>query len=65
MHPTGLEKVKGPTMASTFLGVVLDTSRMEARLPEQKLTQLKYTVAEWMGKKRVTKQELMSLVGQL
>ena len=52
-------------MASTFLGVVLDTSRMEARLPEQKLTQLQYTVAEWMGKKRVTKQELMSLVGQL
>ena len=38
---------------------------MEARLPEEKFTQLQSTVTEWMGKKKATKQEILSLVGQL
>jgi len=32
-----LEKVEGPATALPFLGIVLDTTRMEARLPEEKL----------------------------
>ena len=51
------EKVEGPTTALTFLCIVLDTSRMEARLPEEKLTQLQSTVAEWMEKRKATKQK--------
>ena len=63
--PLAWEKVEGPTTALTFLGIVLDTSRMEARLPEEKLTRLQSTVAEWMGKRKATKREILSLVGQL
>ena len=57
--------MEGPTTALTFLGIVLDTSRMEARLPKEKLTRLQSTVAEWMGKRKATKREILSLIGQL
>ena len=38
---------------------------MEARLPEEKLQQLRTTVTEWVGRKNATKREILSLVGQL
>ena len=63
--PLAWEKVEGQTTALTFLGIVLDTSRMEARLPKEKLTRLQSTVAEWMGKRKATKREILLLVGQL
>jgi len=40
-----LEKVEGPLTFLPFLGIVLDTTRMEARLPEEKLTRLKEKVS--------------------
>ena len=38
---------------------------MEARLPEEKLQRLQSTIDEWMVKKKATKREILSLVGQL
>jgi len=38
--PLALEKVKGPSTTLLFLGIVLDTIKMEARLPEEKLCKL-------------------------
>ena len=38
---------------------------MEARLPEEKVQQLRITVTEWVGRKNATKSEILSLVGQL
>ena len=35
--PLALEKVDGPTTNLSFLGIVLDTAKMEARLPNDKL----------------------------
>ena len=32
--PLALEKVEGPASTLPFLGIVLDTVKMEARLPE-------------------------------
>ena len=34
--PLALEKVEGPSACLTFLGINLDTQRMEARLPDEK-----------------------------
>lgn len=35
--PVALEKVDGPTTTLSFVGIVLDTTKMEARLPNDKL----------------------------
>ena len=38
--PLALEKLEGPTQPFTFLGIVLDTSRMKIRLLEDKLSRI-------------------------
>ena len=63
--PLALEKVEGPSTLLSFLGILLDTHQMEARLPEEKLQRLQATVTEWVGRKNATKREILSLVGQL
>ena len=35
--PLAIEKVAGPATTLTFLGITLDTTKMEARLPTEKL----------------------------
>ena len=63
--PLALEKLEGPTQSLTFLGIVLDTSRMEMRLPEDKLSRIHAQLTIWLGKKKATKREILSLVGLL
>ena len=54
-----MEKVEGPTTSLTLLGILLDTVRMEACLPEDKLIRIKDLIQKWLNKKKV------SLVGLL
>ena len=63
--PLALEKVEGPSTALTFLGIVLDTIKMEARLPEEKLSKLREEVAQWVSRTDARKREILSLVGSL
>lgn len=63
--PLALEKVEGPTTVLDFLGITIDTTLMEARLPQLKLERTKATVQEWLHKKSATKREILSLVGVL
>ena len=63
--PLALEKLEGPTQLLTFLGIVLDTSRMEIRLPEDKLSRIRAQLTIWLDKKKATKREILSLVGLL
>ena len=63
--PIAIEKLEGPAVTLTFLGIELDTQAMILRLPGGKLSDLKALVAEWLGKKFCTKTELQSLVGKL
>ena len=63
--PLALEKVVGPSTTISFLGILLDTVRMEIRLPEDKLARIKDTLSTWLGKKKATKREILSLVGLL
>ena len=60
-----LEKVEGPATSLSFLGITLDTVKMEAQLPQDKLQRLQALVAEWLKKKKATKRHILSLVGQL
>ena len=63
--PLALEKVEGPSTSLDFLGITLDTVRMEARLPIEKLQRTQELVKKWMLKKKATKHEILSLVGVL
>ena len=63
--PLKREKVVGPTTSLDFLGIVLDTEAMELRLPDEKVTQLKGLLEEWLVKKSCRKRELLSFIGKL
>jgi hypothetical protein len=63
--PLKVEKLEGPTMVLTFLGIVLDTQKLEMRLPPHKLEELKELIREWKGKQSCTKRELLCLIGKL
>ena len=63
--PLALDKVVGPSTVLEFLGIVLDTERMEARLPCDKLSRIQTTIVEWLNKRSATKREMLSLVGVL
>lgn len=59
------EKLEGPATQLDFLGIQLDTMRLELRLPEVKLGRLSQTIRQWRTKRSCTKRNLLSLIGQL
>lgn len=63
--PLAEEKVEGPAACLVFLGIVIDTVKGELRLPAQKLERLRSQLEEWLGRRRCTKRELLSIAGQL
>ena len=63
--PLATEKIEGPSTSLTFLGILLDTSCMEARLPDDKLQRIQKEISSWLGRKKATKKEILSLVGLL
>ena len=63
--PVEPEKDEGPARVITFLGLQLDTVKMEVRLPQEKLEKLKELVANWKGQKAGRKRDLLSLIGLL
>ena len=60
-----LRKLEGPATALAFLGILLDTEKLELRLPDDKLVRLKGMVSEWKQRRHCTKRELLSLIGCL
>lgn len=58
--PLTLEKVEGPSTSLPFLGIVLDTVKMEARLPEVKLCKLREEVSQWVDWTNARKREILS-----
>ena len=63
--PVNPNKVFGPCTCLEFLGIVLDTILMEARLSKEKVEDLKEKLQDFQGKKKVTQLEILSLVGSL
>ncbi len=62
--PLALEKSEGPACLLGYLGIMVDTARLE---PEEKLGRLAGKIAEWQLKRSCTKKELriLSLIGHL
>jgi len=63
--PLAPDKTFGPDQIMLFLGLILDTIRMEARLPLDKLTHCRELIHAFQSRKKVTLKELQSLIGTL
>ena len=63
--PLASDKLEEPSTSLSFLGIILDTDRMEIRLPSDKLTRTLALLQTWLPKKKATKREILSLVGTL
>ena len=63
--PLAPEKTRGPTTVLPFLGIILDTVNLEARLRGDKLAKCKSMVADFLARQKVSLQELHSLLGLL
>ena len=59
------DKREGPTTCLIFLGVELDTVKLELRLPTKKLAQLNGIFKKWVCLQSCRKRELQSLFGLL
>ena len=56
-----VEKVEGPTTSLSFLGITIDTMKLEACLPDDKFARICHLI----HKRSATKRETLSLVGLL
>ena len=63
--PLAPDKIIGPVQLLVYLGIEIDTVGMTTRLPGDKLEKILALVATFQGRKKVTKRELLSLIGLL
>ena len=63
--PVVASKTLGPSQVLEFMGITLDSTLMEARLPEDKLTRLRTLLASFKGRRSVRLVDLQSLIGTL
>ena len=63
--PVVASKTIGPSQVLEFMGIVLDSVRMEARLPDDKLTRIRDLLASFKKRCSARLVELQSLVGTL
>jgi hypothetical protein len=63
--PMSEAKTEGPVTCLVFLGITLDTVRMEARLDDSRLAELRSLCLAWQSKGTASAVELQSLAGKL
>ena len=63
--PVAPNKLEGPAVSMTFLGIGIDTLKQELYLPSDKLARLCQTIRAWQSKRACKKRDLLSLIGQL
>lgn len=63
--PLAADKVEGPAHVLVFLGIVLDCLALEARLPPDKLAELRTLLSHFSSVKMTTRRSFDSLLGKL
>ena len=63
--PIACHKTEGPSTSLTFLGIVIDTLKLELSLPLDKVERLLGLLDLWKFKRSCTRKELESLAGHL
>ena len=61
--PLAHHKCIGPTVCLEYLGIILDSSKMEARLPMDKVQRILQFIEGLLGETRCTKLKLLQLLG--
>ena len=61
--PLAEDKLEGPATQLEYLGILLDSTLLEARLPPSKLQDIKSSLEAWSARQRCSKRELLSLIG--
>ena len=56
-------KLEGPKDKAVFLGIEIDTIRMQIWLPAEKLSSVQSLIQSWIGRRSCYMRELESLVG--
>ncbi len=65
MYIGNILRARDPSSISmTFLGILVDTARMELRLPLDKLQRFRAKVSNWRGKRSCTRSELDTCCGR-
>ena len=54
--PLATDKLEGPATSLSFLGIILNTCRMEIRLPADKLSRTREMIKAWLPRKRPRKE---------
>ena len=63
--PVVASKTIGPSREIEFMGIILDSVRMEARLPQDKLIRINQLLDSFKNRRSVRLVELQSLIGTL
>ena len=63
--PVVASKTIGPSREIEFMGIILDSVRMEARLPQDKLIRINQSLNSFKNRRSVRLVELQSLIGTL
>ena len=63
--PMAPEKTVGPSTVLSFVGIELDTCKLEARLPHDKIDKCTNTIQDFLKCKKVTLKDMQSLIGLL
>lgn len=63
--PLSSKKTEGPCHVIEYLGIFLDSIKMEARLPRDKIVRIQQIIESFSMRNSCTKKELLSLLGHL
>ncbi|XP_065192514.1 uncharacterized protein LOC135823596 [Sycon ciliatum] len=63
--PLAPSKLEGPSPSLTFLGIVLDCERRKARLPEDKLSEIRALLVATISERSIGQRQVESLLGKL
>ena len=63
--PLSEEKTFDPSQILSFKGIELDSTKMEARMPVEKIVDCKATINKFMDRKKITLKVMQSLIGKL
>ncbi|CAG2233319.1 unnamed protein product [Mytilus edulis] len=63
--PLSAHKTGGPSTSLEYLGIILDSMHMIAKLPDEKLVRIKNILYSYLNRRSCTKREMLSLLGHL
>jgi hypothetical protein len=61
--PIAAHKTMGPLTCIEYLGIILDTDKLEARLPQEKVDRICNFINKVLQQSSCTKRELLQLLG--